>query len=110
MITTIQVIVTAAENLLCEAVLATIFQAYQESQKTTPPKKFAGIGAAEIGKRAGIYRKKGKANMNDAVVHGILNKLYDGKKVKRAKKGLGSWTLTKAELDNRLQPAEKQHN
>ena len=57
MITTIQVIVTAAENLLCEAVLATIFQAYQESQKTTPSSTSYGIGAAGIGKRSGIYRE-----------------------------------------------------
>jgi hypothetical protein len=105
MITTIKVIVTAAENLLCEAVLATIFQAYLESQKTTPPASSYGIGAADIGKRSGIYRERGVAGLNDAVVHGVLNLLSDEKKVERTAQG--QWILTETELNNRIQLANE---
>ena len=104
MITTIQTNVKAAEDLLCEAVLATIFLAYRESQSASPPKTFSGISAMDISTRANIYREKGEAGMNDAIVHGILNKLADEKKVERP--GSGLWTLTKAELDNRIQQAK----
>ena len=63
------------------------------------------VGAAEISRRAGIYRQggMGMSDMNDAIVHGILSKLYQEKKVERCKQpnDKGGWYLTDAEFQSR---------
>ena len=66
------------------------------------PKRF-GIGAAEIGKRMGVYRDKGAADMNDAIVTGLLNQLHEQEKVVQADQtnGRGGWRLTEAEYKRR---------
>ena len=55
-----------------------------------------GLGAAEISRRAGIYRRSGVVQMNDAIVTGILNQLHDHGKVNR-----GGWALSDSEYDRR---------
>ena len=102
MTTTIQTIVEAAEKLLCEAVMLTIFQAYQDSQKGTSPAPFTGIGPAAISERAGIYRKGDP--LNEAIAHGILNKLREDGKVEHLKPG---WILSQSELDSRQKAEQK---
>jgi len=99
MIATIERIVSAGESLLCEAVLLTIFQAHQKSENDAPSQAFPGISASDIGKQAGIYRKSGEVGMNDAIVHGILNKLAEENKVTRY---TSAWGLTKTELEARM--------
>ena len=60
------------------------------------------IGAAEISRKSGIYREPGEIGLNDAIVSGMLNKLYDEQKVNRCplgeKKG---WELTDEEFSKR---------
>ena len=54
------------------------------------------IGAAEISKRAGIYRDRGSSNMmNDAISTGLLVKLESERRVKRCKQrnNQGGWEL-----------------
>lgn len=64
------------------------------------------LGAADIGRRAGIHRDAGVAGMNDAIVHGILNKLATQKRVERvervdpSKRG-GGWRLSVHEYGKR---------
>lgn len=63
-----------------------------------------GIGAAEISKRAGIYRDRGPSDiMNDAIVTGVLNSLHEQGKVERVpqEEGRGGWRLTEAEYNRR---------
>ena len=59
------------------------------------------IGAAEISKRAGIYREGGvgMAGMNDAIVHGLLSSLFGQNKVERCEQAnrAGGWQLTDLE-------------
>lgn len=65
------------------------------------------IGAAEISRRAGIFREGGGGNpiasMNDAIVTGLLIKLYRAGKVEQCEQegGRGGWKLTDAEFDRR---------
>jgi len=82
------------EALLSEAVLSLLFQ---ENEKVVPG-EFAGLGAAEIGKRTGIWRKPAVVNMNDAIVTGLLNRLYVEGKVEHV---ASKWRLTEAELKYR---------
>lgn len=79
---------------LQEALLDVLCDAYPED---------SGVGAAEISRRAGIYRDPGVMNMNDAIVHGLLNQLYDQGKVERAPQagGRGGWKLTEREYERR---------
>ncbi len=67
------------------------------------------IGAAEISRRAGIFREGGGgggnvAAMNDAIVTGMLIKLFNANKVERCEQtpgGRGGWKLTDAEFERR---------
>jgi len=67
------------------------------------------LGAAEISKRAGIFRErgdstKGEPGMNDAVATGMLIKLLKQDKVKHFPQGDidgGGWKLTEKEFDRR---------
>lgn len=55
------------------------------------------IGAAEISKRAGIYRERGVLDiMNDAIATGILVKLHSAGEVQQCTQnsnGRGGWEL-----------------
>lgn len=63
---------------LQEAVLDILYEHYPEGY---------GIGAADISRRAGIYRERGPSNiMNDAIVTGILNSLHEEGKVQRVRR------------------------
>jgi len=82
---------------LQEAVLDILYEHYSEGY---------GVGAADIGKRAGIYRDRGPSNiMNDAIVTGILNSLHEEGKVERTDqekgKGHGGWRLSDREFNRR---------
>lgn len=59
-----------------------------------------GLGAADIGRVAGIYRG---VRMNDAIVSGCLNQLEKLGKVEQAlqKNGRGGWRLSKEEYGRR---------
>lgn len=63
-----------------------------------------GLGAADIGRQAGIYREPGVVHMNDAIVTGCLNELHDQRKVER-KPQKGStrdgWRLSEEEYGRR---------
>ena len=62
------------------------------------------IGAAEISRRAGIFRSRGNTDvMNDAIVHGILVKLADGDRVQRCtqRNNRGGWEMTDKEFAER---------
>lgn len=79
-------------ELLEEAVLGVFLDTYSS--------RF-GIGAAEISKRAEIYRdSKPLERMNDAITWGILSKLYgEGRIVKLAQEnGKGGFKLSDEEL------------
>ena len=84
---------------LQEALLDVLCDAYPEG---------FGVGAAEISRRAGIYRDPGVMNMNDAIVHGLLNQLYDQGKVERVdqENGRGGWRLTEKEHERRRDDIE----
>ena len=84
---------------LQEALLDVLCDAYPEG---------FGVGAAEISRRAGIYREPGVMNMNDAIVHGLLNQLNDQGKVERAgqENGRGGWKLTEEEYERRCDDIE----
>lgn len=78
-----------------EAILDVLLEARYEEQC---------LGAAEIGKRAGIFREPGRqVNMNDAIVTGLVNKLSIAEKVERCKQAneRGGWQLTDAEFERR---------
>lgn len=67
------------------------------------------IGAAEIGKRTGIFRDRGegivgeKGILNDAIVHGVLIKLTTERRVERCTQpnDRGGWELTSSEFEMR---------
>ena len=63
------------------------------------------MGAAAIGKRAGIFREGGVKDMkgmNDAIVTGVLIKLYKENKVVRCKQNSrGGWALSDEEFVRR---------
>ena len=83
------------EFYLKEAVLDILQEHYPEGY---------GIGAADISRRAGIYRERGPSDiMNDAIVTGILNSLHDDGKVERIEQegGRGGWRLTAREYERR---------
>ncbi len=84
---------------LQEAVLDVLCNAHPEGY---------GVGAADIGRRAGIYRDPGVMNMNDAIVHGLLNQLHEQGKVERAPQqgGRGGWRLTDKEYERRRDDIE----
>ena len=78
-----------------EAILDVLLEARHEGQC---------LGAAEISKRAGIFRDPGpQVNMNDAIVHGLANKLSIAGKVERCKQtnGRGGWWLSDKEFERR---------
>ena len=80
------------EFYLEEAVLDVLLEAKHENEC---------LGAAEISKRAGIYRERGPHDsMNDAIVNGMLNKLSEQDRVKRCKQegGRGGWEMTDKEF------------
>lgn len=64
-----------------------------------------GLGAADIGQRAGIYRDPGVVGMNDAIVTGFLNELHDQEKVERKPQENSTrddgWRLSKEEYGRR---------
>lgn len=84
---------------LQEAVLDVLCEAYPED---------SGVNAAEISRRAGIYRSTGAAGMNDAIVHGILNQLEEQGKVERVNPAIrgSGWRLTDAEYERRRDDIE----
>lgn len=66
------------------------------------------LGAAEISRRAGIFREGGGgggnvAAMNDAIVTGLMIKLFNANKVERCEQApnRGGWKLTEAEFNRR---------
>ncbi len=79
---------------LHEAVLDILFEHYPER---------CGLGAADISKRAGIYREPGVVHINDAIVTGCLSELHEqGKVVQKAQKnGRGGWRLSEKEYARR---------
>ena len=84
---------------LQEAVLDVLCNAHPEGYR---------VGAADIGRRAGIYRDPGVMNMNDAIVHGLLNQLHEQGKVERApqQSRRGGWRLTGKEYERRRDDIE----
>ena len=59
------------------------------------------IGPAAISRRAGVFRSPGPTmNMNDAIVHGCLNKLESEGRVQRCTQPTqrGGWELTDSEF------------
>lgn len=82
-----------------EAILDVLLEAAHEEEC---------IGAAEISRRAGIFRDGGGgggnvAAMNDAIATGMLIKLFNAGKVERCQQspGRGGWKLTEAEFNRR---------
>lgn len=78
-----------------EAILDVLLEAKHEKQC---------IGAAEVGRRAGIYRDRGKSDtMNDAVATGLLVKLEEQGRVQRCEQEntRGGWELTDKEFASR---------
>lgn len=89
-----------------ESVLDVLLEAYHEGEC---------LGPSAISKRAGIYRKSAKGdgvtavkNMNDTIVMGLLNKLYELGKVRRCDQdnGKGGWMLTDEEFQRRRDDEE----
>ena len=62
-----------------------------------------GLGAAEISRRTGIYRSAGVVGLNDAIVHGLLNQLFEQRKVIKQKQmnNRGGWALSDSEYQRR---------
>jgi len=82
-----------------EAILDVLLEAAHEGEC---------VGAAEISRRTGIFREGGGgggniAAMNDAIVTGMLIKLFNAEKVERCEQapGRGGWKLTDAEFARR---------
>jgi len=77
-----------------EAILDVLLQVYCDN---------ICMGASDISQRAGVYREAGVVGMNDAVVTGLLNKLYETKHVEKCSQdnGRGGWKLTAAEFERR---------
>ena len=67
-----------------------------------------GIGPAEIGQRASIYRGPKDKNMNDAIVQGLLYQLRDMGKVLQAEQAnrRGGWRLAESEYERRREDIE----
>ena len=85
---------------LQESLLDVLCDAYPEGY---------GLGAAEISRRTGIYRESGPdINMNDAIVHGLLNQAQHQGKVERRNQpnGRGGWILTTEEYERRRDDIE----
>lgn len=85
-----------AEFLLEEAVLSVL-------ARNAPGE--SGMGAAQIGRIAGIFRDTTEdMKMNDATTHGILNKLLgEGRVVRRDQlNGRGGWALADNEYEHRI--------
>ena len=84
---------------LQEAVLDVLCEAHPEG---------FGVGAAEISRRTGIYRDAGVVNMNDAIVTGLLNQLYEQGRVQQAEQEnrRGGWRLTEREYERRRDDIE----
>lgn len=89
------------EFYLEEAVLDVLLDARHEREC---------VGAADIGRRAGIFREKGDsvrgapAAMNDAIVSGILIKLVHAGRVQRCdnpKTGKRGYELSDSEFEQR---------
>ena len=83
------------EFYLEEAILDVLLEAKYETDC---------VGPAEISKRAGIFRDRGKEDiMNDAICTGILVKLCDARKVERCaqENNKGGWKLTNEEFERR---------
>ena len=62
------------------------------------------IGPAEISRRAGVFRDRGRENIiNDAIVTGFLVKLTDQGEVSRCRQpnDRGGWELTDREFESR---------
>ena len=79
-----------------EAVLDVLLEARHEGEC---------IGAAEISRKAGIYRERGVVDiMNDAITTGLLVKLHSENRVKRCTQShanRGGWELTDDEFNFR---------
>lgn len=84
---------------LIEAVLDVLCEAYPNGY---------GIGAAEISKRTGIFRERGVVGLNDSIVHGLINQLFDQKKITKAsqRNGKSGWILTEKEYERRRDDIE----
>ncbi len=89
-----------------EAILDVLLEARHEGQC---------LGAAEISKRAGIFRESGDPSkgepksMNDAVATGMLIKLMKQGRVQRCEqqdKKVGGWELTDEEFERRRDDVE----
>ncbi len=77
------------EFYLQEAVLDVLLEAKREKEC---------MGAAEISRRSGIFREKGIAGLNDAIVTGLLNKLEKEGSVEKCGE---QWELTDQEFTRR---------
>ena len=79
-----------------EAVLDVLLEAKHEGEC---------IGAAEISRKAGIYRERGVIDaMNDAIVTGLLVKLHSENRVEQciqSRANRGGWQLTDNEFASR---------
>lgn len=77
-----------------EAILDFLYQHYTDEY---------GVGAAETGESLGIYRLAGRVGMNDAIVTGFLNQLFDQGKVAQKEQpgGKGGWALSAKEFESR---------
>ena len=79
-----------------EAVLDVLLEAKHEGEC---------IGAAEVSRRAGIFRDRGVVDiMNDAITTGLLVKLHSENRVKRCTQShanRGGWELTDNEFNTR---------
>lgn len=84
----LEYLVKSGEAFLKEAILQCLLKKYGSGY---------GVGAAEIGRITGIFRKGG--TMNDAIVTGCMYMLQQEKRVERCaqKNGSNGWTLTKKE-------------
>ena len=85
------------QRYLEEAVLDVLFEASLEGEDC--------IGAAEISRRAGIFRDRGVVDiMNDAITTGLLVKLHSENRVERCTQShanRGGWELTDNEFNTR---------
>ena len=68
-----------------------------------------GLGAAEISRRAGIYRESDVIQMNDAIASGLLNQLHEQGRVEQhdQENGRGGWRLTEREYERRRDDIER---
>ena len=89
------------QRYLEEAVLDVLLEAWREGDEC--------IGAAEISRRAGIYRERGVVDiMNDAITTGLLVKLHSENRVERCTQShanRGGWQLIYNEFISRRDDA-----